>query len=891
MLDRVLLLLLSLLTMGSFHGGTYVMWLIILVAFDMMHYKDRKRFIAAGSLLQAISIALSPAAGIAAWILDWFWMKPKTFKTRTVSTRKGGVYAVNRQKRNIDYYDDKIKVVKKGYDLIDIPLLEGLCRTEIEYCCESSASNDTVFEYEALSNEDINERLLKATKEACYRDWYFVVVGIMMFAHVLGFAHWSFMVFVPIMSVVATRKVDTVKDSYYDSKDFKGKNGLYRVFKVGVFKRNLIGVAYAEDGTLYSKKHVCDGPVFYDGIDYQVSYISERDDMIAWGGRPRIEALNIGDSVVVEILPTNSLPTITFTSIVVGFGRKIAFKSLPTRQGVSGSPMFKVITSEEGSSLKFAGCYGNSVNGDFVDEHKRPYQIEIAENSGQVNAKHEDMAIVPGSYYQIFMHPGSGKTRTLIPEICKQGGPLVDKILVLTPTVVVANEFVASTDLEVGTLFKGGLRPDKSAKIQVMAHATALCLMVNHKFPFKHKRLGFIVDESHVHNTKTMCLLEAIKHRISDDGKGFCVELSATGEKAKTKEVVLERGSNYPIEERGFSLKNETIERLTETIANNNPGKKVVVFLGNVQGANESVNSLRAYLRGRVDHTVVLVHRNTFSTGYPLAKEDRPNGSIILTTSVSECGANYNADIVIDSMAQLRYESDKAGTHVRVKMGIISEAQYVQRRGRVGRRKEGIYYYPIERRMAMHEGLGRKGTAEEFDMEVFCRSMGISKSEGFRLTEEQVSAWLGSVSETYDGPMNPRTVELLYTRTGVPYTKNEVAYRLKRKLLDGQIPVRFGGQILHLQYWDERDRKHLERLLYIYTMANPEVEPEPRTTISRVYSKRLRTLINGNNPIATLNGIPIDMIAEVSDSISVSRGFFGTTYEANENESSPLDTN
>lgn len=86
----------------------------------------------------------------------------------------------------------------------------------------------------------------------------------------------------------------------------------------------------------------------------------------------------------------------------------------------------------------------------------------------------------------------------------------------------------------------------------------------------------------------------------------------------------------------------------------------------------------------------ILLSRATFETNYP--KITDPNPRYIFTTDISEMGANYDVDHVLD--CQTSYKPTLAFGEVHLQELPTTIASHIQRRGRVGRTKEGTYHSP-----------------------------------------------------------------------------------------------------------------------------------------------------------------------------------------------------
>lgn len=850
-------LVVTFVTIGLLDPYSHGLALVALMAVEVSRAYIGKKMVNTNSLLGLLLLAMSPIQGMVTWWINGLLnLESRVLKRliRSSDGKLGAIYSKETYKKTFEKKQPSI--IRKTAYMLDWPIIEDFFRVELDFQGPSVATDGCIFEYDDISDPEIREKLELSARNAAKRDWALYIVGFVIILNSILVANIMVVVLLPLTILLTTWSREVQEDKYNDGDNFEGPDGLYRVTRMTLFGRAVIGVAYAEQGTVYSKLHVHSGNISYNDVSYGKSFVSEREDLIAWGGRPRVHSLKAGDHVVVEILPTNSYPTIVFSSVVGEMKPLKMFASLPTRPGVSGSPIFRVDKQDGDVVMRFAGCYGNSLEGDFKDELGRTFQVELVQNV-DIGTDSTDV-ITHGSYYQSVKHPGAGKTRSLIPEICKRTDELVERIVVLAPTVVVAREF-ANVMPSAGTMFRGGKNNSRFSKVQIMAHATALSLMVNNKYPFKTRRLGYIIDESHVKSTKTLCLIEAIRHRIREEGKGYAVEMSATCVEPGTGKPKFDRGSNYNIQE---VVIHDPLAQHVLKVCRDRPGQRIVLFVGTVRGKGNSMAYFRRELHGKINHKIICTHRTNYAQAMDQIAEENPQGVLIITTSISECGANYNADIVIDTMEQLEYVVSHGGELIRAKILTISDAQMIQRRGRVGRRREGEYHYPASRMMQVREGTGLEGTAEEEDLRIFKNSM--YGGSGLTLTERQITVWLGSVSDEMEYH-SPRLVDLLHSKSGIPFTQREIMARTCRYLLGGQHSIIVRGKKVKVQWWDDRDRILLEKLVSkVLDIPIPVDADENAVEIMNIQPRLYTTRYARGDPNIISGGIPLDMIPEVS---------------------------
>lgn len=241
----------------------------------------------------------------------------------------------------------------------------------------------------------------------------------------------------------------------------------------------------------------------------------------------------------------------------------IVFRGLLTQGGVSGSPYFLVemvyddVREEMVEKLTFGGCIGENFKHDastMMTASGLKWQAEIIHNDGEMESS-KAVQVAPGGSYQIISYPGSGKTRRVAAVLINDALPFCSNVILAGPTRVVAKEmYKALCDHHklVSLNIKGSKNVSKYAKVIITTHSALLSMLHKNDVVIR-SNTGFIIDESHFSNARTMMLLTYMRNKFAKTGvKGMYVEMTATGFDMQKKCPLMCEGSNYPISERAF---------------------------------------------------------------------------------------------------------------------------------------------------------------------------------------------------------------------------------------------------------------------------------------------------------------------------------------------------
>lgn len=473
------------------------------------------------------------------------------------------------------------------------------------------------------------------------------------------------------------------EDEYMESDPAGMADGIYRVVEDLHFFSIVRGVAYAQAGSVMSRYHVTGhSDIYLDELKLRPCYVSRERDFIAWGAHPVVEVPKDGDEVVAMVLHPERDVIVPIHSRCSIIGGEVMSKMLRTVPGTSGSPLF-VLREVDGEKLMlYTGAIGRNIQRD------TQYQYEVQSHM-PVRSFPMESAITPGTVLQLFAPPGSGKTVGL-PDHVSQMMSFSDAVIVAGPTRVVANELLEALKgfQGVGCWIKGKPRANRSCRVIVTTHQTLLRYYLTTELSSR-RNVSYIVDETHVDNSQTRLLLSLLRVSLEDKRhRGALLEMTATGYDQAKETHRLERGSNYAIVDKQV----DDIVGEATTYMQQHPNARVAIFVPKTVGKGASGQNIYDQLKVLgLQQTLVLMSRQTYS----IAKMaiNKVEGPIcIITTTISECGANYNLDAVFDLCSQLRYVCTNGG--IVSQTTPITRSQMIQRRGRVGRRREGLYVYP-----------------------------------------------------------------------------------------------------------------------------------------------------------------------------------------------------
>lgn len=634
---------------------------------------------------------------------------------------------------------------------------------------------------------------------------------------------------------------------------FPGMPGLYRVTQTFLGARKEVGVATCQDGILQSRIHlfgVKPRELYYEGEFYKPYTYNTHLDIVSWGGPPIYNVPEDGEEVIVELLRPNTQISVLYTTVAVRMDSgDVMFKGLETVGGVSGSPFFlkkkKLDTSiSEVDQWEFAGNVGYNLC-KRVSGPTEPWQVELL-YAGNADSTKPSTEVVSGGLYQMFNHPGSGKTRHDGPRVIREGLTFCDKIIVAAPTRVVANEWfkaVYGMGFPTSLHIKNSKHRLRNPRVIITTHSTLIreYLSLDKRGRAFTNRTGYIIDEAHFENPHTKMLISLLRstftpgYDVKERQKGFYMEMTATGQDLKTGNIIIHEGSNYPITD----IEYDNFQETCDVVVANNPGKRILIFCSQARDTYDSVYKVTERLMRRTLAPVVPLHRKIFerAVDYIATKEGKP--LVIVSTSLAECGANFDVDIVIDSCTRLVHSPPNSNIKIfKMQKVPVNRAQMIQRRGRVGRQKPGTYYY----KSGSAFDINQPYEAMEDDLKVFNRCLELEDNtimpgeDIALLSVAQLNKWL---SLDNDGMQSPRTIRIFYSTVGTPYTTPQIKANLARELLGGNHAIKIGEKTIKVKWWDDRDSGLLKK--WLATIG--AIPPLPTEAAAVVVVKRLQPLV------------------------------------------------
>lgn len=198
-----------------------------------------------------------------------------------------------------------------------------------------------------------------------------------------------------------------------------------------------------------------------------------------------------------------------------------------------------------------------------------------------------------------------------------------------------------------------------------------------------------ILDEIQEWGIPTEALAGFLKFKIKNGFKTKVILMSATLDESVAKffddaPVIRVPGRQFPIEERiGTDMVKETIEL-------SNEGKNVLVIVAGKYDISQLMNHLN---KAQLDAEIFPMHADL-----PLEEQERvfkdvsPRRKVVIATNVAQTSITIpDIDAVVDSGLERRMEMiDGLET---LTIGNISRADMLQRKGRAGRTKPGIYVW------------------------------------------------------------------------------------------------------------------------------------------------------------------------------------------------------
>nr|ABB90671.1 polyprotein [Karshi virus] len=452
---------------------------------------------------------------------------------------------------------------------------------------------------------------------------------------------------------------------------FEVKDGVYRIFRPGLFwGASQIGVGYGSHGVLHTMWHVTRGAaVSINGGAVGPYWADIREDVVCYGGAWNLPTKWEGEVVQLHAFPPGRAHEIKQCQpgrLNLGNGRVMGAIPFDLPKGTSGSP----ILNAQGVVV---GLYGNGL------KTKDTYVSGIAQGTPEVSG-HEMPLVVQGTGWMskgeitvIDMHPGAGKTHRVLPELIRQCIDRRLRTLILAPTRVVLREMEQALKGKKVRFHSPAVEapPNRDAIVDVMCHAT----YVNRRLsPTGRQNWEVaIMDEGHWTDPHSIAARGHL-YTLAKDKKCAFVLMSATppGQNEpfpESKGPIISEEKAIPDGEwqNGFDWVTEYEGR-------------TAWFVASIARGAAIARTLRA--KGK---SVICLNSKTFEKDYHRVHEEKPD--FVVTTDISEMGANFDVDRVIDGRNNIKPEEIDGAVEL-IGVRKVTTASAAQRRGRVGR-KEG----------------------------------------------------------------------------------------------------------------------------------------------------------------------------------------------------------
>nr|AXB87773.1 polyprotein [Kyasanur Forest disease virus] len=452
------------------------------------------------------------------------------------------------------------------------------------------------------------------------------------------------------------------------NRPFEIKDGAYRIYSPGLlWGHRQIGVGYGAKGVLHTMWHVTRGAALV--VDEAISgpyWADVREDVVCYGGAWSLESRWRGETVQVHAFPPGR-PQETHQcqpgELILENGRKLGAVPIDLSKGTSGSP----IINAQGEVV---GLYGNGL------KTNEAYVSSIAQGEAEKSRPEIPLSVQgtgwmsKGQITVLDMHPGSGKTHRVLPELVRQCADRRMKTLVLAPTRVVLREMERALAGKKVRFHSSAVEGQTTAGaiVDVMCHATYV-----HRRLLPQGRQNWevaIMDEAHWTDPHSIA---ARGHLYSLAKENRCALVLMTATPPGRGDPFPESNGAIMSEERAIpdGEWREGFDWITEYEG------RTAWFVPSISKGGAVARTLRQ--RGK---SVICLNSKTFEKDYLRVREEKPD--FVVTTDISEMGANLDVSRVIDGRTNIKPEEvdgkvELTGTRK------VTTASAAQRRGRVGR--------------------------------------------------------------------------------------------------------------------------------------------------------------------------------------------------------------
>jgi hypothetical protein len=306
-------------------------------------------------------------------------------------------------------------------------------------------------------------------------------------------------------------------------------DGIYSIKLASPLGRKVLGVGTVKNGVLHAPYHVTQGAL----VQYREAWICPTEihmdhDLVVYGGQNQMRRLPPGSEVSLVILEKGIKYLVCTETGDVRLAKGLeawhrATVGIDFPVGTSGSPAF----NQEGDLV---GMYGT---GFYDNERDYVSVLSHGPDTGVETANAEALAVASvkgggtGSTW-INTHPGSGKTRRMIPRLVREALASKKKCVVLVPNRTVSKELeeVLGVNPDVNFQVRDTGAAPGSRRVTVMCHATLVSRIVRRGLN-ENNYMCYIMDEAHCESAEA-AYLRALIHKRSQLGSVSGILLTAT---------------------------------------------------------------------------------------------------------------------------------------------------------------------------------------------------------------------------------------------------------------------------------------------------------------------------------------------------------------------------
>nr|YP_009345035.1 polyprotein [Kadam virus]ABB90670.1 polyprotein [Kadam virus] len=457
---------------------------------------------------------------------------------------------------------------------------------------------------------------------------------------------------------------------------FEVKAGVYRIYRPGIlWGRQQIGVGYGLNNVFHTMWHITRGAaISVNGRVAGMSWGDIREDVVSYGGKWALDSKWNGEKVQVHALPPRGpreIHQIQPGRVKLTDGTETGSIALDIPQGSSGSP----IINQQGQVL---GLYGNGLRygGDYISiisqgsPEREPDNLPAALEGERWYRK--------GEITEVNMYPGSGKTHRVLPKLVETCIQRRMRALVLAPTRVVLKEMERALGGKKVRFHSPAVTNGdvNGAIVDVMCHAT----YVQRKLlpTWRTNWEVAIMDEGHWTDPNSIAARGHLSSLAKENRCAF-VLMTATPP-----------GTTDPFPESRGTIQNEM--KVIPSSDWGETGEWITSYEGRTAWFVPTIRQggvIAAALRKR-GKTVICLNSKSFEKEYPRVLEEKPD--FVVTTDISEMGANLDVTRVIDDRTNVKPEEVDGGVDI-VGTRRVTTASAAQRRGRVGRKENSNDWY------------------------------------------------------------------------------------------------------------------------------------------------------------------------------------------------------